>query len=219
MGPIPWLTISTPALEHSWRLLQRLRTSSLATAGLKEAAHRSPGGPWLLPAMAMLLVLMLVATEVAGFLFTSHHQRLLIELRNDTREMRIVQQALVDQKESAEDYVQHRDSKSLIAFSEAARTLSSYRATALQRLDRLAQADGSPPPSRAVLALQGAWARSVAAANRGSGREAQNLLSRADTRRALRELRRDISRYLEIRNGVGSSYEERILIGGNIVLG
>jgi diguanylate cyclase (GGDEF)-like protein len=172
---------------------------------------------WRLPALAVLLVMMLVATEVGGFLFTSHHQRALIDLRNDTREMRILQQALVDRKESAEDYVLTRDSRALRGFNAAATALAGVGASALPRLDAAAPA-GRTAPSRTSAELGAVWSRAVALARQGQTAEAQQLLARDDARALVSELRGAIATYLETRNATGDMYERRIELGGALVL-
>jgi sugar (pentulose or hexulose) kinase len=58
-----------------------------------------------MPAAVIALMLVMIATQVAGFVYTSAQQQALIALRNDTREMRIVQQAVVDKKTALEDYL------------------------------------------------------------------------------------------------------------------
>jgi diguanylate cyclase (GGDEF)-like protein len=167
--------------------------------------------------LAFMLVMMLVATEVGGFLFTSHHQRALIDLRNDTREMRILQQALVDRKESAEDYLLTRDARALRGFHAAAAALGGLSATALPRLDAAA-AEGRTAPSRTLAELSAVWTRAVGLAERGQASEAQQLLAQGDARTLVSDLRGAIAAYLESRNAVGDTFERRIELGGALVL-
>jgi diguanylate cyclase (GGDEF)-like protein len=167
--------------------------------------------------LAVLLVMMLVATEVGGFLFTSHHQRALIDLRNDTREMRILQQALVDRKESAEDYLLTRDPRALRGFHTAAAVLDGMNAAALPRLDAAA-AEGRTAPSRTLADLSAVWTRAVGLAERGQAAEAQQLLAQGDARTLVSDLRGAIAAYLESRNAVGDTFERRIELGGALVL-
>jgi diguanylate cyclase (GGDEF)-like protein len=186
------------------------------------AAHRPHSGPaafrrWRLPALAIMLVLMLVGTEVGGFLFTSHHQRALIELRNDTREMRILQQALVDEKESAEDYLATRDPGALRNFHAASAVLSGMRTTALPRLDGAAAAR-QRTASDALAALSGIWNRAIALAEAGAAAEGQRLLAQGETRVLVSDLRGTIARYLEARNATGDIFESRIEFGGTLLL-
>jgi diguanylate cyclase (GGDEF)-like protein len=167
--------------------------------------------------LAFLLVVMLVATEVGGFLFTAHHQQALIELRNDTREMRILQQALVDRKESAEDYLLTRDARALRGFQMAATALAGLRETALPRLDA-ASTEGQASPSRTFAELSAIWNRAMALAERGQVSEAQALLAREDARALVSDLRGAIAAYLDARNATGETFEQRIEIGGALVL-
>ena len=159
---------------------------------------------------------MLVATEVAGFLFTSHHQRAVIDLRNETREMRILQQALVDEKESAEDYLATGDARALSGFHAAASVLSERRSTAIARLDE-ASADREAPPSEKVSELNDIWSRAMSLAERGASSEA-HLLTKGEARRLMTELRDRIADYLEAKDATGAVFEKRIEIGGTLVL-
>ena len=178
-------------------------------------AIRSAARSWRLPLLAVVLVLMLVATEVGGFLFTSHYQRALIELRNDTRAMRILQQALVDEKESAEDYLVTGDARALRGFHAAAEVLGGLRPTALARLD---EASGNRDASTKVAELHGIWSRAVSLAESRSPAEGQRFLAQAEARALMSELRDRIAQYLEARNAPGADFEKRIQIGGTLVL-
>ncbi|HEX8194425.1 MAG TPA: GGDEF domain-containing protein [Allosphingosinicella sp.] len=177
------------------------------------AAPRS----WRLPLLAVILVMMLIATEVGGFLFTSYHQRALIELRNDTREMRILQQALVDRKESAEDYLLTRDPSALRGFHTAADLLGGMGTSALPRLDA-ATGQGRTAPSRTLAELDAIWNRAVSLAERGQPSDAQQLLAQGEARTLVTDLRGAIAAYLDDRNVTGDVFERRIELGGALVL-
>jgi diguanylate cyclase (GGDEF)-like protein len=183
----------------------------------RPVAEAAPAGQWRLPILAVILVMMLVATEVGGFLFTSHHQRSLIALRNDTREMRILQQALVDRKESAEDYLLTADPRALRGFHTAAAALDNMRDSALARLDA-ASPEGRTVPSRTFAELGAIWNRAIALAERGRASEAQQLLAQGDARSLVSDLRGGIAAYLETRNATGDTFERRIELGGALVL-
>jgi diguanylate cyclase (GGDEF)-like protein len=172
---------------------------------------------WRLPALAMLLVIMLVATEVGGFLFTSHQQRALIDLRNDTREMRILQQALVDTKDSAEDFLATQNPGELRAYQAASSVLGGLRGSALPRLDA-SSTDTGPSPSATLAALSATWNRAVSLAAHGQAGEAQKLLGQGDAQSLVSDLRAAITQYLDAQNVTGEVYERRIELGGALVL-
>ena len=164
-----------------------------------------------------MLVIMLIATEVGGFLFTSHQQRSLIELRDDTREIRILQQALVDTKENAEDYLSTGNSAALREYRTAASVLSSVGGSALPRLDSVSVTDGSLP-SEKLLQLRATWDRATSLAEQGRGTEGQRLLLEDDARSVMADFRAGIAQYLDARNSTGEVYERRIGQGGTLVL-
>ncbi|HZF43177.1 MAG TPA: GGDEF domain-containing protein [Sphingomonadaceae bacterium] len=172
---------------------------------------------WRLPLVAILLVVMLVGTEVVGFLSTSRYQRSLIALRNDTREMRILQQALVDQKESAEDYIASGDRRALRDFLGASATLSGQRRAALPLLDR--EAAGQPTlPSQEVAELSGLWSRGVSLADEGKAGDAQRFVQASDARVLITGLRIRINDHIDVRNAEGERLESRIKLGGTWVV-
>jgi diguanylate cyclase (GGDEF)-like protein len=164
-----------------------------------------------------MLVVMLVATELGGFLFTSHHQSALIDLRDDTREMRILQQALVDEKENAEDFILTGDRRSFLAFHAAGSVLEASRTTVLPRLDR-AGTGTERTPSENLAELTGIWARAVSLAERGAADEAQAFLRQRDARSLMSELRSAMRRYLELRNATGVTFERSIEVGATLVV-
>ncbi len=192
----------------------------MATAGTTNGANRTNRErmrKWRLPAFAIMLVLMLVATELGGFLFTSHYQDALISLRNETREMRILQQALVDQKEHAEDYVATGDQRSLQAFDAAGAALDASRATTLPLLDQAATGS-ERRPSEDLAELTGIWSRAIALTGQGAAAEARAFLAQRDARSPMRDLRGAVARYLELRNGAGTTLERNIELGATLVV-
>ena len=57
------------------------------------AADRADRG-WMAAVPIIAVILAMMGIQLSGFLYTQRYQTTLIELRNDTREMRIAQQAL-----------------------------------------------------------------------------------------------------------------------------
>jgi diguanylate cyclase (GGDEF)-like protein len=173
---------------------------------------------WQIPAFAIVLVAMLVATEVGGFLFTSYHQRALIELRDDTREIRILQQALVDEKEHAEDYIGTADHESLDAFRAAASTIAKLSSTVVPQLEATQEGSETLAPDSRVADLHSLWQEAVALAENGKAAEAGELLERSSARSRLSAVRKAIAAYLDRKNALGETYQSRIGQGGTLVL-
>lgn len=170
--------------------------------------------------MTVIAVLMLVMLifEVWGFLFTSGYQRAFVDLRNDTREVRILQQALTDQKGSAADFVRSGDASELQNYFEALGLVNVHRA-ALQRVDRRVSAARGRSTVALAERLETIWESSIDLARRGRPREAQSLLDSAGERALLAALRREIDQYLNVRNAAGDVYQDRAALGTGLLLG
>ncbi len=171
--------------------------------------------------LAMLLVLMMVATQFAGFLFTVRQHEALIDVRNDTRDMRITQQALVDAEDAVANFVLAPDGSHLDRYFAAREILEANRGT-VRRLDVVASPEearqGRYPAGTAVAQLELAWDRAVALVQGGRREQAAQLLQQGVTRQLI-NVRGDITRYLAIRNSRGDALEERRELGNQIVTG
>ena len=171
----------------------------------------------LIARAVVVLTIVMICTQVGGFLFTTAQQRSLLALRNDTREMRIVQQALVDEKVSVEDYLLTGDPVSLQTYFVASETLQAYRGTALRRLDA-EDSSGRGGVIKSFDAMDRVWARAIAEAGSRDRSRAAKIIAGEDVRRLLGRLRGSIARYIETRNVEGETYERRIEVGSRIVL-
>jgi len=169
------------------------------------------------PLAIVTLVVVMIATQVAGFLYTSKQQQALIALRNDTREMRIVQQAIVDKKVAAEDYLLTGNLDHLRGFVMAAQTLQQEQAL-IRRL--VAQREGglrlSAPAS--FDRLDAIWERTIRFALSGNKSQAQAILLDQKTTQLISAVRSDISKFLVQRNAYSDVLEARIATGRSAVL-
>ena len=172
--------------------------------------------------LAMLLVLMMVATQFAGFLFTVAQHEALINVRNDTRDMRIAQQALVDAEDAVASFVLVPESGHMNRYFAARELLETHQRSTIRKLDEVASpveyAAGRRPAGEAVVNLEKGWERAIKLAKAGD-RTAAGALLKQGLNRGLVDVRGDITRYLAVRNAEGAAYEQRRELGSKVVTG
>lgn len=178
---------------------------------------KAPGFRRYMPMAVVTLIVVMIVTQAAGFLYTSAQQEALIALRNDTREVRIVQQALVDKKAAAEDYLLTGDLSHLREYEGAAHILDQQRA-AIARLDGARRDTPQGQVAQALQRLDAIWTRSIDLSRQGRGRDGQALITSASTRGLLDTVRGSVTDYLARRNVHGDQLEARIGAGRIIVL-
>jgi hypothetical protein len=171
-----------------------------------------------MPVAVIISMLLMIATEVGGFLFTSSQQDALIDLRNDTRRMRIVQQALVDEKESLEDFIRTGAVVHLQAYKSASDLSSPHVQIASRHLDEVLSGTRGLRPSERLAALHKLWLTGIALSQAGRKAEAGAILDGSEGRTLLADVREQIARYLEVQNAQGDIYEARISLGSRLVL-
>jgi diguanylate cyclase (GGDEF)-like protein len=171
--------------------------------------------------LAMLLVLMMVTTQFAGFLFTVKQHEALISVRNDTRDMRITQQALVDAEDAVASFALAPEGGHLDRYFAARELLEAHRPT-IRHLDEVASPEdvsaGRYPADQAVTRLERLWERAIGFVKINRREEAARLLQQGVNGNLI-NVRGDITRYLAIRNAEGAQYEERRELGNKVVTG
>lgn len=169
---------------------------------------------------AVLLILTVLVTEFAGFLFAASQQNAVISIRNQTRDVRIVQQAVADAEESLTDYVIGRDQADLARYAAAIGILQPHRGTTFAALDKVAplvSAQGNATTVSAMLqGLEKDWKRAIDLVRAGQSREALALAQGVHP--AISAFRSSVTRYLAIRNAEADKHEERGTLTEIIVL-
>ena len=182
-----------------------------------------PARRWFGMSVAVIiLVVVMIATQVTGFVYTRGEQQDLSHLRQGTRELRIVQQALVDARSGVEDFILTREEGYLQSYLWAVDSIDSRRNTALKTLDEAtapqAVVRGDRPALIAIDQLENIWRQAIRLARDGKRDEAQALLIDPGTRELVVQVRGAVSRYLDTTNGKGSALEERISNGSSVVM-
>ena len=170
-----------------------------------------PDRGWMAAVPIVAVILAMMAIQLSGFLYTQRYQATLIELRNDTREMRIAQQALVDAEDSLKDYLLTADAGYLQSFYVASAGLDARRA-------RLAAGLNDAPSRIAIGRLSGVWEETIDFVARGRTQDGRARLIEGESRRQLITIRSGIARYLQRKNSEGAALEERIAFGNDIVV-
>jgi len=185
------------------------RKSAMVADPASSTARSDRGLLAAVPIVAVIVAMMVI--QLSGFLYTQRYQTTLIDLRIDTREMRIAQQALVDAEDSLKDYLLTAEAGYLQNFYIASAALDARR-------DRL-KAGLTDPDSRIALArLNGVWEETIAFVDSGRSADGRARLIEGKSRRELITIRGGISRYLNAKNSEGATLEERIALGGDIVV-
>ena len=182
-----------------------------------------PLGRWLgISSAVILLVVIMIATQIAGFIYTRGQQADLSHLRQGTRELRIVQQSIVDARGGVEDFLQTNEQGYLQSYLWGVDAIDARRNTAFRDLDEVtapaAVARGERPALAAMDQLETVWREAIAAAKAGKRDEAQAMLIDEGTRRLVVKVRGAVVRYLDISSARGSALEERISNGSAIVM-
>lgn len=170
-----------------------------------------------LAAAVILLALTMIFVQVAGFIYATRQQSSLVQLRNDTREMRMVQQALVDEKESVEDYLLTDDAVYLQRYLRAAERLEDLRGSALVRLNASSSTEGLNILA-AFHQLEAIWSEVLRREQAGQVNEARALAAGPGARALVDRVRVAMSAYIDMRDQQGDRYERQIEISRNLVL-
>jgi diguanylate cyclase (GGDEF)-like protein len=164
----------------------------------------------------------MIATQIAGFVYTRGQQADLSQMRQRTRELRIVQQSLVDARSGVEDFLQTGEQGYLQSYLWAVDAIEARRNTAFRDLDDMtapaAVARGERPALTAIDQLENIWREAIAMARAGKRDQAQALLIDQDTRQLVVQVRGAVARYLDFTGTHGSALEERIANGNTIVM-
>lgn len=189
---------------------------------MKVAGHAHGTRVRTIQILAVLLVLLMVATQFAGFLFTVAQHEALIAVRNDTRDIRIAQQALVDAEDAVASFVLVPERGHLDRYFAARELLEAHQRETIRKLDEVASslnyAAGRRPAGEAVANLEKGWEGAIRLAKAGE-REAAGELLKQGFNRELIAMRGDITRYLAVRNAEGGALEERRELGNKVVTG
>jgi len=170
----------------------------------------------------LLLIVVMILTQIAGFLYTRKQQQDLMAMRQETRELRILQQSLVDARSGMEDYLLTGEEGYLQSYFWAVDAINARRNSALRMLDDITAPQevvrGKRPTLVAIDQLESIWREAITLMRAGQRKEAQTLLIAPATRQLLVQVRGAVARYLDVTNAQGSALEERIANGGTLVM-
>lgn len=160
----------------------------------------------LLPLATVILVFAVVATAVAGFALVTTQQQLLIRLREDSRQLQTVQQAL-SRADADVLYFVRGDTGRLASYFDSLTVLDGRNGQALL--------DSADPR---VERLREAWGEAVSLAASGNRGAAEALLTERDTGSIVAAIGNNIEGVLTRADDQFSAHEGRIQIGTLLVL-
>lgn len=161
----------------------------------------------------IVLVFAMVATSIAGFAHITGQQQALIGLREESREIQAIQQALT-QADADVLYFVRGDGARLPSYFANLEVLSGKQAALLDRLDPL------PSGTAAALVeqLKNVWADAIALASTGHASDAESLLAENHTGSVVASIGAGIGTMLTRADEQFPLHEDRILIGTLLVL-
>lgn len=170
----------------------------------------------------IVLVIVMVATQLAGFVYTNRQQAEVIAIRNDTRELLVAQQALSDAEDSVKDFALTGDAGYLQTYFIAIRVLAVRHDTALAALDEVANPDavlrGERPARAALDAVRVNWQDAIRLVRADDAAAARDMLVRGSAKPLLAEARGAMARYLDIRNAESARREAEAAASAQLFL-
>ena len=185
----------------------RIRGLNTITSKTGEAGGQPRTTQWI----AVLLILTMLVIEFAGFLFATGQQNAVIAIRNKTRDVRIVQQALGDAEQGVTDFILTEDKRQLGRYFTALATLRPHRETTLVELQRVAPVTDPAGRTSALAVLESfesTWDRSIDLVRQGRPEEAR-VISQEEVDPGMAAIRDSVTRYLAIRNAEAEDHERR----------
>lgn len=170
-----------------------------------------------LAAVVITLTGSMIVVQAVGFIYANHQQSAIYEMRSDTREMRMVQEALIDEKGSIEAYLLTDDVIYLERYLRSAERIDGLRGSALQRLSNAPTTEGLNVLST-LDQLDTLWSEVIRRKQAGQSDEARALAAGPEARILVDRVRAAVSAYIKTRELEGNRYEQLIVLRRNLVL-
>lgn len=189
-----------------------IRAALLRSVGLEEN-ERVPAAMVLSLLVASVVVLTVSAT-LAAFIYTYQAQRDLLAVRTESRDVRIVQLALLDIESSARGYALSSRPDYLQPYSVGSQALDDNRAT-LGKLDRfVAERSESAPGTQTVTSLiahlRSELSKMIGAAQPGSAGEAEQFDYLDRTKATMDTLRQITGQFLAAKAAEATRAEDNV---------
>jgi diguanylate cyclase (GGDEF)-like protein len=206
-----------------------LTTATFAEAGM--AARPNPhlrGLRWL-PAVPIALVLFMGISAVAGFILSAGEQNRLIDYRDVTSSMRLLQAALVDAETGVRGFVLTNKYEYLKPYFDGLRSIEGLQlkgaqsGTQLATIDRqVAQSSAAngeqAPVSRRIFDLRRTWQSAITLTTEGKPSDAEAALESMGDKRVMDELRDVIGSYVAQRRIEADAAYRRISVEQRLML-
>lgn len=173
----------------------------------------------LLSLATVSLVFAMVATSIAGFAHVTSQQQSLIALREASREIRAVHQALTQADADVLYFVLGDDTR-LSSYLTDIAVLGSSPMAALEQLNPVLETPGAKPSSATELIeeLKTVWASAIQLAASGNAVAARTLLSDRHTGSIVAAIGTSVETLMTRADGLFPLHEDRIKLGTLLVL-
>lgn len=189
-----------------------IRTALLRSVGLPEN-ERVPAA-MILSLLVACVVVLTVSATLGAFVYTYQAQQDLLALRTESRDVRIVQLALLDIESSARGYALSSRPDYLQPYSVGSQALDDNRAT-LDKLDRfVAERSGSAPGTQTVSSLiahlRSELSKMISAAQPGSAGGDEQFAHLDRTKATMDTLRQIMGQFLAAKAGEATRAEDNV---------
>ncbi len=199
------------AYDKTWRLLRFHLIAKQATRLL------------LLSTLTVGFIAMMVATSIIGFAFSNHHEAQLSEYRLVTRNIRILQQALIDAETGVRGFLLADRVEYLEPYFSGLTVVTECGPGLLPQIDDYsAQSSGSGEPhavSRRISELRRIWTDVVELTENHAAVAAEQMLVERQEKRVMDELRSFLGTYTEFRSQEALKADAVLARQRNLLLG
>jgi diguanylate cyclase (GGDEF)-like protein len=173
----------------------------------------------LLSMGTVVLVFAIVVTAIAGFAHVTVQQQSLIGLREESREIQAIHQALTQADTDLLYFVRGGDTVRLANYYDSLSVLSDSRAQVLGQIDPLVTANGVPGTAAGQIdQLKDIWNEAVALAAQGDREAAEALLMRNQTGAIVASIGAGVEALRARADAQFPLHEDRIKLGTLLVL-
>ena len=203
-------------------------TATFAEAGMASRPVHFRGLRWL-PVVPIALVLFMGISSVAGFIVSEGEQNRLIDYRDVTGSMRLLQAALVDAETGVRGFVLTNKNEYLKPYFEGLRSIEDLQSKSAQSGSQLAVIDHQvaqsftangeqAPVSRRILDLRRIWQAAITLTTEGKPSDAEATLESMGDKRVMDELRDVIGTYVAQRRIEADAAHQRISVEQRLML-
>ena len=176
---------------------------------------------WLLRTLTVGFISVMAVTAIIGFAFSSRHEVELLDYRINTRNVRLLQQALVDAETGVRGFVLASRIEYLEPYFHGLQMVDEGGPQLLPRLDEFTARSGQGPHavSQRVTELRRIWTDVVALTQDHAAPAAEQMLRERQQKRVMDELRGFIAAYVDYRSAKSTKADTQLAHVRELLLG